>query len=190
MREHGIPGVFICLGQLTDYFPNRPRPISLVAAFLVRPAWVISIGWKSWTAKVAVARAGLEDEVAVMLHTSGTTSNSKRVMLTHSNLINNVESNIQSLALTEKDKVLIAMPMYFGCCNTAQFLTHLYLGATMVLHKGLFLPKSFFQTVEIEWITNFTGVPSMLLMLLEYRYIYKYDIKSLRYLCFGGGNMR
>jgi long-chain acyl-CoA synthetase len=86
---------------------------------------------------VAVARAGLEDEVAVMLHTSGTTSNSKRVMLTHSNLINNVESNIQSLALTEKDKVLIAMPMYFGYCNTAQFLTHLYLGATMVLHDSV-----------------------------------------------------
>lgn len=136
-----------------------------------------------------IKNVGIEDDVAIMLHTSGTTSNPKRVMLTHSNLVNNVESNIQSLKLTENDKVLISMPMYFGYCNTAQFLTHLYLGASMVILDGLFLPKLFFQTVQNENITNFTGVPSMLLMLLEYRYIDKYDISSLRYICFGGGKM-
>jgi len=136
-----------------------------------------------------IENIGGKDDVAIMLHTSGTTSNPKRVMLTHDNLLNNVESNTQSLQLTEKDKVLISMPMYFGYCNTAQFLTHLYLGASMVILDGMFLPKLFFQTVQNEKITNFTGVPSMLLMLLEYRYIDKYDISSLRYISFGGGNM-
>lgn len=130
-----------------------------------------------------------EDDVAIMLHTSGTTSNPKRVMLTHDNLLNNVESNIVSLKLTVDDKVLISMPMYFGYCNTAQFLTHLYLGASMVILDGMFMPKLFFQTVQDEGITNFTGVPSMLLMLLEYRYADKYNTNSLRYICFGGGRM-
>jgi len=130
-----------------------------------------------------------EDNVAIMLHTSGTTSNPKRVMLTHNNLINNVESNIESLKLTGRDKVLISMPMHFGYCNTAQFLTHLYLGAPMVIFDGLFMPKEFFQIVQNKKITNFTGVPSMLLMLLEYRYGGNYDINSLRYVCFGGGKM-
>ena len=137
----------------------------------------------------AIKNNGVEDDVAILLHTSGTMSNPKRVMLTHSNLINNVESNIQSLKLTKNDKVLISMPMHFGYCNTAQFLTHLYLGASMVILDGLFLPKLFFQTIQDEKITNFTGVPSMLLMILEYRYIDRYDIKSLRYICFGGGKM-
>lgn len=130
-----------------------------------------------------------EDDVAIMLHTSGTTNNPKRVMLTHSNLINNIESNIQSLKLTLNDKVLIAMPMFFGYCNTAQFLTHLYLGASMVILDSVFLPKQFFQIVERERVTNFTGVPSMLLMLLDYRYANNYDYSSLRYICFGGGQM-
>lgn len=136
-----------------------------------------------------IVNTGNEDDVAIMLHTSGTTSNPKRVMLTHNNLINNVESNIQSLSLTENDKVLISMPMYFGYCNTAQFLTHLYLGASMVILDSMFLPTLFFKTVQNDNITNFTGVPSMLLMLLEYRYIDRYDISSLRYICFGGGRM-
>lgn len=130
-----------------------------------------------------------EEDVAIMLHTSGTTNNPKRVMLTHKNLLSNVESNICSLSLTCDDKVLIALPMFFGYCNTAQFLTHTYLGATMIIYDGIFLPKKFFQMVQDENITNFTAVPSMLLMLLNYKFYEKYDISSLRYICFGGGNM-
>lgn len=130
-----------------------------------------------------------ENGVAIMLHTSGTTSNPKRVMLTHKNLVENIKSNIASLQLTEADKVLIALPMFFGYCNTAQFLTHLYLGATLVILKEMFTPKLFFKTVDAEHITNFTAVPSSLLMLLSYRHYKKYDMSSLRYICFGGGNM-
>lgn len=98
-----------------------------------------------------------ENDVAIMLHTSGTTSNPKRVMLTHKNLISNIESNIQSLKLTPNDIVLIALPMYFGYCNTAQFLTHIYLGATIVIFGDMFFPNKFFKVVEEEKITNFTG---------------------------------
>ncbi len=130
-----------------------------------------------------------EDDVAIMLHTSGTTSDPKRVMLSHKNLICNVESNIESLALSSNDKTLIAMPMFFGYCNTAQFLTHLYLGASIVILESVFLPKQFFQIVERECITNFTAVPSMLLILLNYRYYSDYNFSSLRYICFGGGKM-
>lgn len=130
-----------------------------------------------------------DNRVAIMLHTSGTMSNPKRVMLTHKNIICNVESNIESLRLTEQDKVLIALPMMFGYCNTAQFLTHVYLGASMVIMDSVFFPKRFFQLVEKEKITNFTGVPTMLLMLLDYKYSDKYDHTTLRYICFGGGKM-
>lgn len=129
------------------------------------------------------------DMTAIMLHTSGTTSNPKRVMLTHNNLICNVESNISSLNLSKNDITLISMPMYFGYCNTAQFLTHIYLGASIIILDGVFWPKRFFEIVQEERITNFTGVPSMLFMLLDYRYSNNYDISCLRYICFGGGNM-
>lgn len=129
------------------------------------------------------------DDVAIMLHTSGTTSKPKRVMLTHNNLIENIQSNIQSLQLTGRDKVLIALPMIFGYCNTAQFLTHLYLGASMVIMDGLFAPNKWFKLVCEEKITNFTAVPSMLFMLLTYRNNQCYELDSLRHICFGGGVM-
>ncbi len=128
-------------------------------------------------------------DVAIMLHTSGTTSDPKRVMLTHRNIISNIESNIKSLGLKEDDISLIALPMYFGYCNTAQFLTHVYLGGTIVILNTIFLPKQFWGVVEKENITNFTAVPSMLLMLVDYQYYKKYNYSSLKYICFGGGAM-
>jgi len=130
-----------------------------------------------------------EDDVAIMLNTSGTTSNPKRVMLTHNNLINHIESNIALLQLTSEDKCLIATPMQFVSGNTSQFLTHLYLAAPIIILNGIFLPKLFFETVQEEQITNFSCVPSMLLILLEYRYAERYNFSSIRYICFGGSKM-
>lgn len=127
-------------------------------------------------------------DVAILLHTSGTTSRPKRVMLTHRNLITNIESNIQSLNLTSKDKTLIGLPMYFGYCNTAQFLTHVYLGADIVIMDQIFMAKKFHEIVERKKITNFTGVPTMLRMLEQYKFYRNYNFKTLRCICFGGGN--
>lgn len=97
-------------------------------------------------------------DTAIMLHTSGTTSNPKRVMLTHNNLITNVKSNIKSLKLNEEDKSLIVLPMYFGYCNSSQFLTHMYLGASVVIAPQPFNPARFLSFIEKYSITNTTYV--------------------------------
>ncbi len=130
-----------------------------------------------------------EDDVAIMLHTSGTTSNPKRVMLTHENLINNIKSNIEALKLNRNDKTLICLPMFFGYCNTSQFLTSFYLGASIVILDSIFIPEKFLKIVETKRCTNTTCVPSMLLLLLSFKNQNKYDISTLKYLCFGGGAM-
>lgn len=127
--------------------------------------------------------------LALLLHTSGTTSAPKRVMLSHRNVISNASSHIASLDLRHDDKVLIALPMFFGYCNTAQMLTHVLLGGTLVLMPGLFTPARFCHLVKTERVTTFTGVPTMLLYLLQYQALCSHDLASLRYVCFGGSVM-
>lgn len=134
-------------------------------------------------------KEALDKNVALMLHTSGTTSSPKRVMLTHYNLISNIRSNVQSLGLTSQEKTLISLPMIFGYCNTSQFLTNVYLGATIVIYDGIFSAKKFFEIVQKEQITNYTCVPSILLLILSYKYSHRYNYASLRQICFGGGIM-
>lgn len=167
--------------QLSDILKEYDQELSLV---FIEDETILVLNEKCLAKQVTKQK-----DVIILLHTSGTTSNPKRVMLTNNNLICNIESNIKNLQLAENDRVLISMPMHFGYCNTAQFLTHLYLGASIVILDGVFLPKKFFQIVQDMSITNFTGVPSMLLMLLDYKNSHKYNIASLRMICFGGGKM-
>lgn len=116
-------------------------------------------------------------DTAIMLHTSGTTSNPKRLMLTHNNLITNVKSNIKSLKLNEEDKSLIVLPMYFGYCNSSQFLTHMYLGASVVIAPQPFNPARFLSFIEKYSITNTTCIPSMLFLTIAMKK--KYDLQNI-----------
>ena len=131
----------------------------------------------------------LDNDVVLMLHTSGSTSAPKRVMLTNQNLFSNVMSNIASLKLTKRDRVLIMLPMCFGYCNTAQLLTHIMLGATVVIHKKPFFVENFIEIVRKEKITNFTAVPYMIEKLSRRKNFDANELSTLRYFCFGGGSV-
>lgn len=133
-------------------------------------------------------KTNVDEDVAIMLHTSGTTSNPKKVMLTHENLISNIESNVESLSLREDDRSLIVLPMCFGYCNTSQFLTHFYLGASIIIYDGIFVPSRFLYYIEKYQCTNTTCIPSMLYLLVKST-LQSYHLSTLRYLCFGGGSI-
>jgi long-chain acyl-CoA synthetase len=122
-----------------------------------------------------------------MIHTSGTTSNPKRVMLTNENLISNSKSIIKSLGLKEESRTLIVLPMFLASANTSQLITHLYLGATITIMNGIFLPNRFYKILQEDKITNFTGVPTILGAILDFKPKVNYDISSLEKVCFGGG---
>lgn len=151
----------------------------------------ISTGERLVVGKGDYIRQGDEDEedVVIMLHTSGTTSNPKKVMLTNTNLIANIESNIKSLGITSEDVSLIVLPMFFGYCNSSQFLSHLYIGASIVIYDSVFVPRKFFNMIDTEKCTNTTCVPSMLFLVINNAKREDYDLSTLRYLCFGGGVM-
>lgn len=128
-----------------------------------------------------------ETDVAIMLHTSGTISNPKRVMLTNKNLLTNIVSNIQVLNINENDVSLIVLPMFFGYCNSSQFLSHLYVGASLIIYDSFFLPRRFLEIIDERKCTNTTCVPSMLSLIISSCRREDFSLDSLRYICFGGG---
>lgn len=126
------------------------------------------------------------DSVALLLHTSGSLANPKRVMLTHRGLIRNASAHALHMGLTSEDRVLILLPMHFGYCNTAQILAHLLLGGILVILPGLFTPHRCLRLIQEHRITTFTAVPTMLLQLQAFVHRQQYDTSSLRLVCFGG----
>ncbi len=77
------------------------------------------------------------EDLAVILYTSGTTGTSKGVMLTHKNLISNVEAIYQILDFTVGDVFFSILPMHHVYEATAGFLNALNAGSTIVFARSL-----------------------------------------------------
>lgn len=72
-----------------------------------------------------------EDDLAVILYTSGTTGRSKGVMLSHKNLISNLISTLGIQSIKPEDRFLSVLPLSHTYECTIGFLLPLFCGATV-----------------------------------------------------------
>lgn len=126
------------------------------------------------------------NEVALMISTSGSLNNPKRVMLTDNNLITNAESIISSLQYQKHDVFLIVLPLCFASANTSQLIVSLILGATIVIYTDILHPRNLAKIINQYQITSLTVVPSIFIKLVNSDY-FEFKRSSLQTLCFGGG---
>ncbi len=100
------------------------------------------------------------DDVAACLYTSGTTGRPKGAMLTHRNLLSNVESFRHILPITEEDVFFCVLPMFHAFAATVLFLLPISLGAAVVI-EARFVPDLVLRTIAQARVTLFAGVPTM-----------------------------
>ncbi len=114
-------------------------------------------GGVSWSAaKVDFAPP---DDVALVLHTSGTTSRPKLVPLTQTNICTLAHNNRILLKLDEKDRCLNVMPL-FHIHGLSVLLATIAAGGSVACTPGFYAPRFF------EWMENFrptwySAVPTM-----------------------------
>jgi acyl-CoA synthetase (AMP-forming)/AMP-acid ligase II len=101
-----------------------------------------------------------EDDVALVLHTSGTTARPKIVPLTHGNVTASARNIAASLSLTPADVCLNVMPLFHIHGLIAAVLSSLGAGASVVCTPG-FDALRFFRWLDEERPTWFTAVPTM-----------------------------
>ena len=99
-------------------------------------------------------------DVALMLHTSGTTSRPKMAPLRHSNLCASAHNIQRSLALTGEDRCLNIMPLFHIHGLAGALLSSLAAGGAVVCTPGFVAPK-FFEWVDTFGPTWYTAVPTM-----------------------------
>ncbi len=78
-----------------------------------------------------------ENIMSILLFTSGTTSKSKAVMLSHKNICANLMAIKDRLKLNENDTFLSVLPLHHVFECTVGFLYPLYIGAKIVFGRGL-----------------------------------------------------
>ena len=100
------------------------------------------------------------DDVALVLHTSGTTSRPKIVPLTQRNVCASARNVRQTLALTQGDRNLSIMPLFHIHGLIASLLAPLSAGAEVCCSPGFNALKFFGWMAEVK-PTWYTAVPTM-----------------------------
>ncbi|WP_421798822.1 AMP-binding protein [Haliscomenobacter sp.] len=120
------------------------------------------------------------DEPINIQYTSGTTGFPKGATLSHHNILNNGYFVAELMNFTEKDRLIIPVPLYhcFGMVmGNLGCVTH---GATMIYPSEGFDPASTLAAVEKEKATGIFGVPTMFIAELDLPDFDQYDLSSLR----------
>ena len=120
-----------------------------------------------------------ENDVINMQYTSGTTGFPKGVTLTHHNIVNNARMVGDVMGMTDRDSLLIQVPMFhcFGCVMST--MNCAYHGSAMVVLE-YFDPLKALQTIAAERCTAVNGVPTMFTAILNHPDFERYDLSSLR----------
>jgi amino acid adenylation domain-containing protein len=108
----------------------------------------------------SVVRRAEPTDVALILHTSGTTSRSKMVPLTHANLLASARNIVSTLALTPDDRCLNVMPLFHIHGLIGAVLSSLMAGGSVVCTSG-FDAEAFFVWLKEFCPTWYTAVPTM-----------------------------
>jgi long-chain acyl-CoA synthetase len=126
-----------------------------------------------------------DEDVAIILYTSGTTGKPKGAMLTHKNLFSNASDVGDYLQMNDTDRVITTLPMFHVFCLTVALNAPLLRGATLLISPR-FSPKEIFELAKEYEATVFAGVPTMYNFLYQYPEGNSEDLKTLR-LCISGG---
>src|SRR5215831_17924572 len=103
--------------------------------------------------------AGAPDALALLLHTSGTTSKPKTVPIRQRNLVASTGAVAQTYGLTGEDVTMCVMPLFHVHGLVAAVLATLSTGGTVVLPR--FRPSAFWDDVASHRATWYTAVPTI-----------------------------
>jgi len=125
------------------------------------------------------------DTAFVMSLSSGTTGRPKGPRLTHRQFVTRSFPHWVSIGFNEHDRHMVATPMYFGG-GRGFTLSHILLGATVVLYPPPYSAEELVEAVARHGITSIFLVPTLLRRLLALPPREEVLMPSLRILLSGG----
>lgn len=196
----------VVLADVTAFFPAVPRAVVRTVQKVwnrVLPAVTVpherlasALGRGAATLAQIPARHYWElvgpNDLAALQYTGGTTGVSKGAMLTHSNLLHNVNQMLAMGASHMREGqecVLTALPLYHIFAFTANLLGFLVIGARNVLVPSPRPVQNLQRAVENYPITWMTGVNTLYNGLLNEEWFLAYPPKHLKASIAGGTSL-
>ena len=152
--------------QLRSLMSRYPHSLLLtdgqVARRLIDDSPIV---FSDWLDQVRMSEESVEpseddDEIAVVLFTSGTTSEPKSALLRHRHLMAYLLGSVEFGSAEEHEAVLVSVPPYH-VAGIANMLSNLFAGRRLVYLQS-FSAQAWLEVVEREAITHAMVVPTML----------------------------
>jgi long-chain acyl-CoA synthetase len=129
----------------------------------------------------------LEDELALLLTTSGSTGSPKLVRLCYENIKVNAESIAEYLQITNSERPVTSLPMSYSY-GLSVINSHLINGATILLTDKSIAQKEFWAFIKEQKATSMAGVPYTYEMLKRLRF-FRMNLPHLKTLTQAGGKL-
>ena len=129
------------------------------------------------------------DDIALLQYTGGTTGKSKAAVLTHGNLLSNIEqlhSWVKEEVTYRKETIITALPLYHIFSLTVNLFYFYYIGSKNILITNPRDLKSFVKTLSKYKFTIITAVNTLFNLLMTSSTFKKIDFTNLKF-AIGGG---
>ncbi|MEJ2276263.1 MAG: long-chain fatty acid--CoA ligase [Candidatus Lokiarchaeota archaeon] len=132
-----------------------------------------------------------ENDIACLQYTGGTTGLPKGAMLTHFNLVSNVEQYRTWFheAKLGKEVMLTALPLYHIYAQTVAMNLSVRLAANQILITNAGNVEEVLEAISKHKVTIFPGVPTLYNTIINYEGLEDYDLSSINKCLSGGGSL-
>ncbi len=128
-----------------------------------------------------------EEDLSILMYTSGTTSLPKGVMLSYGGFTNYVVGTVEMADGTPRGTSLLCAPLYH-IAGAMNIMTAIWSGRKIAILRQ-FDPKEWLAAVQDEQVTHAFVVPTMLKQLIDHPEFSNFDLSSLQNLSYGGAPM-
>ena len=165
------------LDEIRDNCPHLEKIIEVSAN--PRPGHIDFDGLLAEGDATPVTCASGDGDAAYIFYTSGTTGNPKGVLLSHRNVLADVDGVTRALDLAENMTALIFLPLFH--VNAMLSCTFaLGIGLQIVLRRQ-FSASEFWEVVDTYKVNFWSAVPAVYQILLSDPTRQKYDLSSLQF---------
>ncbi len=128
-----------------------------------------------------------DEDITILMYTSGTTGRPKGVPLRHSAFVSYVLDNVDPPNPEVEERNLLTVPLYH-IAGIQAMLASIYGGRTLLL-MSQFEVKEWLETVQREQATRAMLVPTMLKRVIDDPNFRHYDLSSLQVITYGAAPM-
>lgn len=162
LLKASVPKIFFVDEEKYEHFQNVPAAGKVYSlSKKIAATYVYSLH----TDSPAVIVPPVENDLAAVMFTSGTTGTPKGVMLTHRNLVSDCYIAQTNLAIFETDVFYALLPIHHSYTMLAVFLEAIAVGAEIVFGKSMAVTKMLKELRDGK-ITMLLGVPLLFNKLL------------------------